>query len=226
MVAANVLGSIAKGSAEHAHTSAWIVSVLRKRISEGKLTPGSKLSEQALSEALGVSRNTLREAFAILSNESIITRIPNRGVFVARPSVEDIREIYRVRRMLEPAAILWASPTPAQIKRLHEIIASARTARDAGASGSMATANQRLHQELVAMCGSPTLDTVMEQVLAQMRLVFHAMAETPDFHAQFVERNAALVQDIVDGKREEAAASLREYLVDAEAVLLEHVAAE
>lgn len=223
MVAANLLGSIAKGSAAHAHTSAWIVSVLRKRISEGKLTPGSKLSEQALSEALGVSRNTLREAFAILSAESVITRIPNRGVFVTEPTANDVREIYRVRLYLEPSAVLWATPTSAQFAEMHEIIGAARAAKEGGAVASMATANQRLHQAIVGMCGSPTLDEVMERVLAQMRLVFHAMSETPDFHSHYVERNAELVQLIGDGKREDAAAMLREYLVGAEAELLSHV---
>ena len=93
--------------ATHAHTGAWVASVLRTKIAEGQLRPGTKLSEQALAQALGVSRNTLREAFTVLGNELIITRIPNRGVFVASPGVDDVREIYAVRRMIEPAALHW-----------------------------------------------------------------------------------------------------------------------
>ena len=101
--------------AEHAHTTAWIASVLRARIAAGQLTPGSKLSEQSLSASLGVSRNTLRQAFTTLAGESIVTRIPNRGVFVAAPGVEEVREIYRVRRTIEPAAVLWGRPSAEEL---------------------------------------------------------------------------------------------------------------
>jgi len=106
---------------------------------------------------------------------------------------------------------------------MHEIVEAALSAKAAGAVGAMANANQRLHQAIVGMCGSPTLDEVMERVLAQMRLVFYSMSSTPDFHSHYVERNAALVQLIGDGKREEAAGELREYLESAEAELLSHV---
>src|SRR5690606_7935473 len=104
---------LAEGST-HAHTGAWVTSVIRARIAEGQLLPGAKLSELALSEALGVSRNTLREAFTVLDHELIITRIPNRGVFVASPGVAGVKEIYGVRRMIEPAAVLWGQQLDVQ----------------------------------------------------------------------------------------------------------------
>ena len=106
------------GAAEHAHTTAWIASRIRNGIAGGELTPGTKLSEQSLSAALGVSRNTLRQAFTALAEESIVRRIPNRGVFVASPGPEDVREIYRVRRAIEPAAVLvTTSREPSEVGR-------------------------------------------------------------------------------------------------------------
>ncbi|HEY8295211.1 MAG TPA: GntR family transcriptional regulator, partial [Micrococcaceae bacterium] len=112
--------------AKHAETGLWVSRQLRQRIAAGQLAPGTKLAEEALCEALGVSRNTLREAFTSLHAEHIITRIPNRGVFVAHPSAEDIREIYRVRRYLEPAALMW-SPSRS-VTDLEAIVARARKA--------------------------------------------------------------------------------------------------
>lgn len=99
-----VVDSAANGT--HAHTGSAVAQKLRAAIMDGRLRPGAKLSEQSLGEALGVSRNTLREAFAALGAERIITRIPNRGVFVAKPSFADVQEMYRIRRVLEPAALL------------------------------------------------------------------------------------------------------------------------
>ena len=110
MTLEDILTDLRQQSAEvrHAETGTWVASVLRERIAAGQLAPGAKLAEEALGEVLGVSRNTLREAFSTLAAEHVVTRIPNRGVFVAQPTADDIREIYRVRRFLEPAALLWA----------------------------------------------------------------------------------------------------------------------
>lgn len=213
-------------AAEHAHTAAWIATVLRGRIAAGELTPGSKLSEQALSSALGVSRNTLREAFSTLAGESMVTRIPNRGVFVASPGVEEVREIYRVRRMIEPAAALWGEVTPEVLDTMEAIVRRAQEARDAGSVADMADANQALHRAVVGLTGSDSLQTLMDRVLAEMRLVFHAMASAPDFHSHYVDRNVRLVERLRAGRREEAASGLSADLDAAEAELVGHLADE
>lgn len=212
-----------KSAAEHAHTTAWVASVLRARIAAGQLTPGSKLSEQSLSASLGVSRNTLRQAFATLAGESIVTRIPNRGVFVASPGVEEVREIYRVRRTIEPAAVLWGRPTAEALDAMEAIIRRAKAARDAGSVPDMANANQAFHETVVGLTGSDSLRELMDRVLAEMRLVFHAMSSAPDFHTHYVDRNAQLVQRLRAGENELAATELRAYLDAAEAELLGHL---
>lgn len=213
-----------QGTAEHAHTTAWIASVLRNRIAAGELLPGAKLSEQSLSSALGVSRNTLRQAFTTLAEESIVRRIPNRGVFVSSPSTEDVREIYRVRRTIEPAAVLWGEVTAQKLDAMEAVVLRAQAARDAGSVADMADANQAFHREVVGLTGSETLRTLMDRVLAEMRLVFHAMASAPDFHSHYVDRNMLLVKRLRAGENGKAAEELREYLDTAEAELLGHLA--
>lgn len=225
-IAAAAKRDSATAGAEHAHTATWIATVLRGRIAAGELTPGSKLSEQSLSTALGVSRNTLREAFSTLAGESVVTKIPNRGVFVASPGAEEVREIYRVRRMIEPAAALWGEVTPEVLENMEAIVRRAQKARDVGSVPDMADANQALHSAVVGLAGSESLRTLMDRVLAEMRLVFHAMASAPDFHSHYVDRNVLLVERLRAGKREEAAAGLRDYLDSAEAELLGHLAGE
>lgn len=200
--------------------------MLRARIAAGQLTPGSKLSEQSLSATLGVSRNTLRQAFATLAGESIVTRIPNRGVFVASPGVEEVREIYRIRRTIEPSAVLWSEPSAKDLDAMEAIVRRAQAARDAGAVAEMADANQAFHEAVVGLTRSDSLRELMERVLAEMRLVFHAMASAPDFHAHYVDRNAQLVKRLRAGENEKAAAELRAYLDAAEAELLEHLTGE
>jgi DNA-binding GntR family transcriptional regulator len=203
---------------KHAETGLWVAAQLRSRIEAGLLKPGSKLAEEALREALGVSRNTLREAFTALHAEHIVTRIPNRGVFVAQPSADDIREIYRVRRFLEPAAVLWSGDAP--MERLAGIIKAARAAAAEGDIPGMAGANQDFHRAIVDRAGSERLNSLMEQVLAEMRLVFHSMAANPAFHEPYVEDNAHIVELLEAGELAAAADFLAAYLDRAEAQLL------
>lgn len=209
--------------AEHAHTGTWVAGILRARIANGQLTPGSRLSEQALATALGVSRNTLREAFTMLAAESIVKRIPNRGVFVASPGPDEVREIYNVRRTIEPGAVLWGQLTEDALVHMEAIVAQAQTAREAGDITSMADANQALHKAIIALTHSQTLERLMERVLAEMRLIFHAMASMPDFHSHYVERNGELVDLLRAGRQREAADNLRQYLDAAETELLGHL---
>ncbi len=214
------LRSLSSG-ARHAHTGQWVAGALRRRISAGDLPPGTKLLEEALGSALGVSRNTLREAFGMLAAENIVTRVPNRGVFVARPSAEDIREIYRVRRYLEPAALRWGEAAPeGSATRLGDVITRARSAREAGDVVAMAGSNQDFHQGVVARAGSTRLDAMMSEVLAEMRLVFHGMSDDPAFHAPYVEANAGIVELLREGRADVAAEEMRDYLDRAETQLL------
>jgi len=203
---------------KHAETGLWVAAQLRSRIEAGQLKPGSKLAEEALREALGVSRNTLREAFAALHSEHIVTRIPNRGVFVAHPTAEDIREIYRVRRFLEPSAVLWSGAVSTE--PLAAIVKAARAAAADSDIPGMAGANQDFHRAIVDRAGSERLNSLMDQVLAEMRLVFHSMAADPAFHEPYVEGNAKIVKLLEAGDRAAAADFLSAYLDRAEAQLL------
>jgi DNA-binding GntR family transcriptional regulator len=85
-----------------------VASILRQRILNGELRPGTPLQEVPLASSLGVSRNTMREATRILSLEGLLKRSIHRGVAVSQLSLKDVQEIYHVRRMLEIPAVLAA----------------------------------------------------------------------------------------------------------------------
>lgn len=218
------LDEYAAQRASHANITLWAAEVLRGQIAAGALLPGTKLSEQQLAATLNISRNTLREAFTVLSSEGVVSRYPNRGVFVASPGADAVRRIYQVRRMLEPAAVLWGPEL--DLERLDSVIAAAREAKSVGSVPQMAAANQAFHEAVIAMSGSSQLQEMMSRVLAEMRLVFYAMRSEPDFHSHYVEQNARLVELLRGGKRKKAADMLLGYLDAAEAELLEHLAAD
>lgn len=201
-----------------AESTEWVARVIRDRIAEGDLLPGVKLAEEVLCEALGVSRNTLREGFATLRSEGIVVRIPNRGVFVKRPSVDDVREMYRARRIIEPASILWGT---GPLTGLSEIVERGRRGIANVDVSEMASANQDFHRAIVARSESLRLKETMDRILVEMRLVFHGMSSDSSFHLPYVEHNAAIVRQLERGETASAADAMMHYLAKAEAQLTE-----
>ncbi|MFI7705148.1 GntR family transcriptional regulator [Nonomuraea sp. NPDC049480] len=96
--------SAARPALERAGTAELVASILRENIIEGSLPPGIRLSEEAIGQVLKVSRNTLREAFRLLSHENLLVHELHRGMFVRRLTASDVADIYRTRRALEAAA--------------------------------------------------------------------------------------------------------------------------
>ncbi|GAA1768430.1 GntR family transcriptional regulator [Kocuria aegyptia] len=198
------------GPAPQGEATPWAAEVLRRGITASRLRPGTKLSEAQVSRVLGISRNTLREAFAALVEENLLVRIPHRGVFVAFPGADEVREVYRVRLALETSALRWAQPGPQP--ELHAAVEEGRTARGRGDVAGMAEANQRFHRAVVGLAGSARQDELMARILAEMRLVFFSMREAPSFHEPWIERNARILELFESGRREEAAAEMEDYL--------------
>lgn len=82
-----------------------VQDALRKEIISGRLKPGERLAEKMLCAELGVSRTSLREALRSLEAEGLVTLVPHRGAVVASVELEDARQIYQVRGVLEAQAV-------------------------------------------------------------------------------------------------------------------------
>src|SRR5689334_10284023 len=102
-------------------------------IMEHRIAPGRKLVEDKLAEVFGVSRTIIRQTLARLAHESIVTLVPNRGAFVTSPTVEEAKEVFELRRLVEPtlARRLAANGTAEQFAALRATIAREAAARDA-----------------------------------------------------------------------------------------------
>lgn len=201
-----------------------VADAVRRQIVEGELGAGVRLTEEVVSAHLQVSRNTVREAFLILASERLVERRANKGVFVSRPSTEMVHDVYAVRGLIEPAAVLWGAEPPASaLDHVASIVETGREAVVAGDVQGMRIANQRVHKWVVDLSGSERTIRWFEVCLAEMWLVFHAINDDA-FHTPYVERNAELVALLRAGRRADAADHLRCYLADAHADLLGRMA--
>jgi DNA-binding GntR family transcriptional regulator len=209
-----------RGLVTRKSTTERVAGVLRKRIAEGFFLPGGRLSEQDIGNALGVSRNTLREAFRLLTHERLLAHELNRGVFVRIPSVEDVVDIYRVRKIIECAAVRGLKAKPASFPRIKEKVDIGDEAARTGNWKDLGTANVWFHQELAALSGSERVNELVGRLTAELRLVFHIMAEPRRFHERYLPRNHEILDRIEAGDGPGAEQLLMKYLEDAEEQLV------
>ena len=197
-------------------------ALLRDNITEGVFPPGARLSEEAIGQALGVSRNTLREAFRLLCHERLAVHELNRGTFVPTLDSADVADLFRFRRLVECGAARMAGEVaPTARQAVATAAAEAEAASAAGDWPRVQTADLRFHQAIVALAGSPRTDELMRRALAELRLVFHAIADREAVHRPFVARNTAIAQLIGIGDGPAAENELLSYLADAERQLLD-----
>ena len=192
---------------------------VRRAISRGEFAPGQKLNEVALAERFGVSRNTLREAFAMLTSEGLCERIPNRGVFLATPSPEFVTDTFRARAAIEPAALLWGPDL--DVERLDELNKEARVAIEEEDDDLLIAVNQAFHHVVLAAMGSKTLGDTMDQLDAFLRLATLPILERdPAFNRGFIEVNEHVVELVQSGDRQAASDYLQVQLMEqAEAII-------
>jgi DNA-binding GntR family transcriptional regulator len=202
-------------------TAERVAGILRTRIMEGLFAPGSRLSEEVLGRALGISRNTLREAFRLLCHERLTIHEMNRGIFVSVLTKADVVDVYRLRRMLEGGAARLAGDAPAPLRKA--VTAAVEDGEAAAAGGAwldVRTADLHFHRAIGALAQSPRLDEMMRRALAELRLVFHAVTDPEQFHGPYLGRNRVIAELVDAGRGEEAEQELYAYLTDAERQLL------
>ncbi|MEO3809467.1 GntR family transcriptional regulator [Sphaerisporangium sp. B11E5] len=202
-------------------TAERVAAILRGYITEGVYQPGERLAEDAIGGALDISRNTLREAFRLLSHERLLVHRLNRGVFVRTLTAEDVADLYRVRRIVECAALREAVP-PSQegLARLREAVRAAERAADDERWVDVGTANMQFHQALVELAGSTRLEELMRQVLAELRLAFLVMTDPRAFHGHYLPLNRDILRRIEAGDLDGAQRALEKYLAHAEGELV------
>ncbi|MEU0005081.1 GntR family transcriptional regulator [Streptomyces sp. NPDC006314] len=195
-------------------TAERVSDILRSRIADGYFPPGTRLSEDGIGQALGVSRNTLREAFRLLTHERLLVHELNRGVFVRVLTVEDVEDIYRTRSLVERAVVRSLGEPPYPLQGLASAVAEGDTAAAENDWKAMGTANIHFHQELVALAGSERTDELMRSVFAELRLAFHVADDPRRLHEPYLARNRQILQALQAGDRAAAERLLETYLSD------------
>ncbi len=187
---------------------------LRSAIIEQKLPPGSRLPEDAIGESFGTSRTIAREALGRLAVEGLVDLIPNRGAFVANPSLEEGRGVFSVRRALERAMVmeLAGKIDAAAAARLRDMVAHETALAVKNDAEAIRLAGE-FHLTLARLTANPLLVRYVTETVSRCSLVL-AMYGRPHSADCGAREHAAIVEALIAGKAEEAADLMDRHVAD------------
>lgn len=175
-------------------TVEYIAGELRQAIMSGSLEPGDQLGEADLAERFSVSRGPLREAMQRLVSEGVLHAIANRGVFVSELTLDDVRDVYRTRSVIERGAVEVALREHRREELHVAVMAPVEAMRTAAAKGdgpAVSDADQAFHEALVECSRSPRLIRAMRTLLVETRMCLGELRTTyPDLDIQVHEHEA------------------------------------
>ena len=171
--AAKVASSEGDGGSTNGGSTHRIVESITTAIVERRLMPGTKLAEQKIADIFQVSRTIVRQALNQLSRDHLVTLEPARGAFVATPSVEEARQVYEVRTMIEAALVkqLAARITDAQVAELRAHLAQEREAVARTDVPGRTRLLADFHVVLARMLGNEVLAQLLADLLSRSSLI-------------------------------------------------------
>jgi DNA-binding GntR family transcriptional regulator len=172
-----------------ASSTEHIVLAVTRAIVEHRLLPGTKLVEQSLGDRFGVSRTLIRQALYRLSELKLVRLEPARGAFVAAPSVQEAREVFAVRKMVESQMLreLIARIKPADIKALKAHIKAEREAVTRIDVPSRTKLLFDFHVRLAEVLGNQVLVDLMQELVSRCSLITLMYQSADDAEASNAE---------------------------------------
>jgi DNA-binding GntR family transcriptional regulator len=194
-------------------TTERIVEAIRTAIVERRLSPGTKLAEQRIADLFDVSRTIVRQALNQLSRDRLVTLERARGARVAEPSIEEARQVFEVRSLLEAGMVARLSGciTPAQVAELRRHLADEQAAvRQPDVSGRTRLLAD-FHVVLARLLGNDALADLLADLLSRCSLI-SLMYQSSHAAEHSSEEHVAIVDALERGDAAAAARLMEEHL--------------
>lgn len=171
-----------------------VIDGLRRAIFEHRLRPGTKLSEDEVGDIYGVSRTVVRSALQALAHIELVTIEKNRGAFIARPSVQESKEVFEARALIEPKVANLAATrmTPRHLKALAKHLDAEHSANKVGDKGNALALSGSFHLEIAAIAGHQVYAQFVQTLVSRSSLIIALYWKRPDTTCESHSHHALL----------------------------------
>ncbi len=180
---------------------------LREAVIDGDIVPDEPLYEIHLAERLGMSRTPVREALKLLTRDGYVEELPSRGYAVPRRSLDDLREFFELREVLEASASRYAAlrATPAEITRLGRLCdAYEREKNDA----KWAQIGHDFHTGVIEVARNRRLAVMLNSLNAQIVISRRTVSRADELRRQGAIRDHRAIFEAIRARDDQLAQSL------------------
>lgn len=172
-------------------------------IHEHRLLPGTKLGEDRLAHIFNTSRARVREVLARMARDQMVELFPQRGAFVAKPSIEQALDVFEARRLIEPGIVrrLVLHMDNGKIRRLQAHLKQERDARANSDKRATVRLSGEFHVLLAELAGNSALLRSMRE-LSTLTCLTISLYESAVNTCCLVDEHEAVVDAIVAGNGE------------------------
>ena len=184
-------------------------------IVEHRLQPGEKLGQDELGEIFGVSKTRVRPILQLLAQQKIVVIEPMRGAFVAKPSVDEAREVNAARQIIEEGIVRAATRniTPEGIATLENNIAEEKEARLLDQIDRAHRLTGIFHLKVAEIAGNEVIVDIVRDLISRDSLVV-ALYQKPNAVGCSIRGHTELVTAIASGDEDVAAACMKKHLTE------------
>lgn len=192
---------------------------IERMIVDGELSGGEKLNELVLSNAMGVSRGTVREAIRSLADSGLIDLIANRGAFVHETTLAEVKNLYDLRGAIFGMACAAAAlrvaegQEPRLAERLRQNLDEMRTVHRTNDTARYYALNIEFHEMLIDAAANPKARTIYNNLVKEMHLFRRRGLSIASNVARSIEEHAVISDAVAQGDGEAARAAAQQHIV-------------
>lgn len=186
---------------------------IERMIVNGDLAAGEKLNELSLSNAMGVSRGTVREAIRSLADSGLIDLIANRGAFIHETTLAEVRNLYDLRGAIFAMACAASArrvgegAEPQLVRSLEENLERMRETQEQNETKTYYTLNIEFHDMLLDGAGNPRAKAMYDNMVKEMHLFRRRGLSIATNIARSLEEHLAICEAVAAGDPEAARAA-------------------
>ncbi|MDJ0461869.1 GntR family transcriptional regulator [Streptomyces sp. H27-C3] len=188
---------------------------LRSAVLANRLRPGDALSVPALATRMGISRSPVREAVQRLIHDGLASHVPHRGAVVSTVDVEDVRQLYVVREVMEGLAARLATERldatrVAELRDLldrHEQVVTSDSPEESHIEMDMA-----YHRLIREVAGNTHLTAALDTIQGKAHLALHSLWRSPEAPRLAVQEHRRIFEAMTAGDPDAAEQAAREHI--------------